>query len=264
MKPVRLAICCALATALLCAAPRVMAADAGSAPPADTESAAMSVGASETAAPQQPVAAESIPAGGDQTLVIPPAARSEQQPASGAQTAPAPNEPNTPQPDIGSDNSPLPADLPPQPHHGPLPYLGVGVMYTVSSADGQQVSALKVMSVDPDSPAARAGLVTGTPASTIGASTQTAGQLLGPLDAALRPLLAKSGQLGTDGDLIVAIDDHRVTADSDLRDRLAQLHPGDVIYLTVLRQRREGSYRTVKLPVTLGYRPNAEAAAAAR
>ena len=71
--------------------------------------------------------------------------------------------------------------------------------------------------------------------STIGASGATAGELLGPLDAALKPLLAKSGQLGEDGDLIVAIDDHRVTSDSDLPDHLGRLHPGDIIYLSVLR-----------------------------
>jgi hypothetical protein len=257
MNPARLALYCALSAALLCAAPGVMA--------ADPENAAMTVGPSGgTMAPQEPGGVKTIPAGGDQTLVIPPAASHEREPTPGEQTAPAPNEQGAPQPDIGSDNSPLPADLPQEPRKGPLPYLGVGVLYTVSSADGQQVSALKVMSVDPDSPAARAGLTAGTPATTIGATTQTAGQLLGPLDAALRPLLAKSGQLGKDGDLIVAIDDHRVTADSDLRDRLAQLHPGDIIYLTVLRQQRDGSYKTVKLPVTLGFPSSTSTAESAR
>ncbi len=262
MKLTRLALLCAFVAAFLCGATAVMA--------ERLENAAMSVGAGDTTtAAQEPASSKSIPAGGDQTLVIPPAANPEPAPGGEAGSAPghggaAPNQHEQQPPDLGSDNSPLPADLPSQPGRRPLPYLGVGVMYTVSSADGQQVSALKVMSVDPDSPAARAGLATGTPASTIGASTQTAGQLLGPLDAALRPLLAKSGQLGTDGDLIVAIDDHRVAAASDLRDRLAQLHPGDVIYLTVLRQQRDGSYHTVKLPATLGVPPDAGAAASAR
>jgi S1-C subfamily serine protease len=142
--------------------------------------------------------------------------------------------------------------------------LGVSVLYTASMRGGQQVSALEVTGVDPDSPAARAGLRPGKPATTIGASTATAGELLGPVDAALRPLLAKSGQLGEDGDLIVAIDDHRVTSDSDLPDRLARLGPGDIIYLTVLRQRRDGSYRTVKLPVTLGFPKGTHAADSGR
>ena len=61
------------------------------------------------------------------------------------------------------------------------------------------------------------------------------------------------------GDLIVAIDDHRVTSDSDLPDHLARLHPGDIIYLTVLRQQRGGAYKAVKLPITLGFQKNARA-----
>ncbi|MGH7913262.1 MAG: PDZ domain-containing protein [Candidatus Binataceae bacterium] len=200
--------------------------------------------------------ANSIPAGGDQTLVIPPTASSPAQPGAEAPRGPQKNEP---EPDIGSDNAPLPADLPAPENNGPRPYLGISVLYTVSIRDGQQVSGLEVMDVDADSPASRAGMKARTPMTTIGASGATAGELLGPLDAALRPLLAKSGQLGEDGDLIVAIDDHRVTSDSDLPDHLARLHPGDIIYLTVLRQQRGGSYKAVKLPVTLGLPKNANA-----
>jgi PDZ domain len=250
----RLGVCFALVTALVSlAAPGAMA--------AGPETASTTVAAHDrTLTHQAPSDTTGIQAGGDRTLVIPPSAAPE-QPASGGQAAP--NEQGASQPDIGSDNSPLPADLPP-PRHATLPYLGVSVMYTVSTTGEQQMSGLKVMSVDPHSPAARAGLKPGTPATTIGATTQTAGQFLGPLDAALRPLLAKSGQLGTDGDLIVAIDDHRVTAASDLRDRLARLHPGDIIYLTVLRQQRDGSYETLKLPVTLGLPPGTRTADSAR
>lgn len=218
-----LALCSTLAIALLCARP------AG----AQTQS-----------------ATKSIPAGGDQTLVIPPAAPPQ---ASPNHKAPPAGENSAPEPDIGSDNAPLPEDLPAPENRGPRPYLGISVLYTVSTRDGQQVGGLEVMEVDADSPASRAGLKARTPMTTVGASGATAGELLGPLDAALRPLLAKSGQLGEDGDLIVAIDDHRVTADSDLPDRLARLRPGDIIYLTVLRQQRGGSYKTVKLPVTLSF-----------
>jgi hypothetical protein len=218
----RLIFCSTLALALLCAPP---------------------VGA------QTQSGTKSIPAGGDQTLVIPPTAPSPPQPSAEAPRAP---EQSAPEPDLGSDNAPLPADLPAPEDNGPRPYLGVSVLYTVATRDGQQVSGLEVMDVDADSPASRAGLKSRTPMTTIGASGATAGELLGPLDAAVRPLLAKSGQLGEDGDLIVAIDDHRVTSDSDLPDHLSRLHPGDIIYLTVLRQQRGGSYKAVKLPVTLG------------
>jgi PDZ domain-containing protein len=192
---------------------------------------------------------KTIPAGGDRTLVIPPAAPAPAKP--GTEAPPAPQE-RAPEPDLGSDNAPLPADLPAPENHGPRPYLGISVLYTVSIRGEQQVGGLEVMEVDGDSPASRAGLKARTPMTTVGASGATAGELLGPLDAALRPLLAKSGQLGEDGDLIVSIDDHRVTSDSDLPDHLAQLHPGDIVYLTVLRQQRGGSYKAVKIPVTLG------------
>jgi PDZ domain len=226
----RFVFCSALAIALLCARP----ADA-----------------------QTQSAPKSIPAGGDQTLVLPPAApRSALVPGARDKSAP---EQSAPEPDLGSDNAPLPADLPAPENTGPRPYLGISVLYTVSMRDGQQVSGLEVMDVDADSPASRAGLKSRTPMTTIGASGATAGELLGPLDAALKPLLAKSGQLGEDGDLIVAIDDHRVTSDSDLPDHLGRLHPGDIIYLTVLRQKRGGTYKTVKLPVTLGFPKSANA-----
>jgi hypothetical protein len=224
--PSRLALCSMLAVALICARP---------------------------AGAQTQDGSKSIPAGGDQTLVIPPSAPSA-QPRTKAPESP---EQTAPEPDLGSDNAPLPADLPAPRNNGPRPYLGITVLYTVSTRDGQQVNGLEVMDVDPNSPASRAGLRGRTPMTTIGASGATAGELLGPLDAALRPLLAKSGQLGQDGDLIVAIDDHRVTSDSDLPDHLARLHPGDIIYLTVLRQQRGGSYKAVKLPVTLGFQKNA-------
>jgi hypothetical protein len=220
----RIIFCSALALALLCARP----ADA-----------------------QTQSAPKSIPAGGDQTLVLPPAAPAAAQPSAAAPEQSAPEQ-TSPEPDLGSDNAPLPADLPAPENTGPRPYLGISVLYTVSMRDGQQVSGLEVMDVDADSPASRAGLKARTPMTTIGASGATAGELLGPLDAALKPLLAKSGQLGEDGDLIVAIDDHRVTSDSDLPDHLGRLHPGDIIYLTVLRQQRGGRYKAVKLPVTLG------------
>jgi hypothetical protein len=255
MNSARIAFCFALVAMLLCAAPSAMA--------QGPESTSMTVGPdAHTMTRQAPGDTTSIQAGGDRTLVIPPSGTPEPEPAPGANAVPT--EPSAPQPDIGSDNSPLPADLPTPPRHGPLPYLGVSVMYTVSTTGEQLVTALKVMSVDPHSPAERAGLKAGTPATTVGATTQTAGQFLGPLDAALRPLLAKSGQLGTDGDLIVAIDDHRVTAPSDLRDELERLHPGDIIYLTVMRQERDGSYKTLKLPVTLGFPPGTRTADSAR
>ena len=215
-------------------------------------------------------ASKSIPAGGDQTLVLPSAAAPVPAPAQPKARAPqpsekapaeqAPAEQQAPEPELGSDNAPLPADLPAPENNGPRPYLGITALYAVTTRDGQKVSGLEVMDVDENSPAARAGLRGRTPMTTTGATGATMGELLGPLDGALRPLLAKSGQLGQDGDLIVAIDDHRVTSDSDLPDHLARLHPGDIIYLTVLRQQHGGMYKAVKMPITLGFQKNAQAA----
>ncbi len=232
MKHVRTIFCSVLAAALLCARP---------------------AGAQTQSAPK------SIPAGGDQTLVLPPAAPSAPPAVTPSAQAPRAPEQSAPEPDVGSDNAPLPSDLSAPANNGPRPYLGITVLYAVSTRDGQKVGGLEVMDVDEDSPASRAGLRARTPMTTVGASGATTGELLGPLDAALRPLLAKTGQLGKDGDLIVAIDDHRVTSDSDLPDHLARLHPGDIIYLTVLRQQRGGTYKAVKLPVTLGFQKSADA-----
>jgi len=199
-------------------------------------------------------ASKSIPAGGDQTLVLPSAAAPVPAPAQPKARAPQPSEKapaeqapadqEAPEPELGSDNAPLPADLPAPENNGPRPYLGITVLYAVTTRDGQKVSGLRGR----------------TPMTTTGATGATMGELLGPLDGALRPLLAKSGQLGQDGDLIVAIDDHRVTSDSDLPDHLARLHPGDIIYLTVLRQQHGGMYKAVKMPITLGFQKNAQAA----
>src|SRR5271156_2515080 len=110
---------------------------------------------------------KSIQAGGDQTLVLPPTTPSSGQPSTEAPGVPGQN---APEPDIGSDNAPLPADLPAPEDNGPRPYLGISVLYAVSTRDGQKVSGLEVMDVDADSPASRAGLKSRTPMTTIGAS----------------------------------------------------------------------------------------------
>ncbi|MGH7915924.1 MAG: PDZ domain-containing protein [Candidatus Binataceae bacterium] len=133
------------------------------------------------------------------------------------------------------------------------PYLGIGVQYIYTHKSlGQIVQGLEVVSVDPGSPAERAGLHGRGTLTKIGASGATAGALVPPLDLIMMPLLKKAGQLGRTGDLIVAIDDHRVNGEGALSDALARLKPGDVVYFTVIRAMRNGSYKTLKLPVTLG------------
>jgi hypothetical protein len=135
----------------------------------------------------------------------------------------------------------------------PLPYLGVSVQRIEShSTPGRDIDGLEIVSIDPDSPAERAGLKGRGGMTKLGASGATAGALMAPLDIALMPLLKKTGQLGQTGDLIVAIDDRRVTGEADLETALGDSKPGDTIYLTVVRLASDGVRKTIKIPVKLG------------
>jgi hypothetical protein len=133
------------------------------------------------------------------------------------------------------------------------PYLGIAVQ-TIFSNDrpGAPITGLEVVSVDDNSPAALAGLRGRTNMSSAGESGATVGALVPPLDLFVMPLLKKSGSLGQSGDLIIAIDDRRVTNNLDLESELATLKPGDVIYLTITRSDKTGAQQTLKLPIKLG------------
>ncbi len=142
------------------------------------------------------------------------------------------------------------------------PYLGLVVEYTAKTFAGQEDHGLEVISVDSDSPAERAGIKGRGSITPLGAAGVTAGALLGPLTMGVLPLLQKSGQLGKDGDLIVAADDHRLHSEFDLQDELRKLKPGDTIYLTVVRAASDGARQTFKIPVRIGGQ-SSEAAAEA-
>lgn len=171
----------------------------------------------------------------DQTLEIPERI---------APPAPA-AQPATPGP---ANSAPPPAAAAP-----PRPYLGISVQ-TIYSNDRPNglVNGLEVVSVDPDSPAARAGLRGRTHMTSVGESGATVGSLMPPLNLLLMPLLKKTGSLGESGDLIVAIDDRRVVNEYDLQSELATLKPGETIYLTIIRALPDGSKKTLKVPVRLG------------
>ncbi|MBF6559042.1 MAG: PDZ domain-containing protein [Candidatus Binataceae bacterium] len=217
--------------------------------------------------PLPPGAADSTNDGSDQTLEIapripaPPPPASASTPAVGnsgaAGDASAPDDasgaPDTSTADLSGG---APADgTAAEPQH---PYLGVAVQ-TIFSDDqpGRVITGLEVVSVDPGSPAQQAGLLGRTQMTSVGASGATAGALIPPLDLLMMPLLKKAGSLGKGGDLIVAVDDRRVTNDLDLQDELAALKPGDVIYLTIERAAADGTKRTLKLPVKLTDGPTA-------
>jgi hypothetical protein len=178
----------------------------------------------------------SPPAAPAPAMVPPPASNS---------SAGAPDSPeNAPANDADAASPAAPEDK--------LPYLGIGVQYIVSDdTRGREVRGLEVVDVDPASPAEQAGLHGRGQMTNLGASGATAGALMAPLDLIITPLLKKAGDLGQDGDLIVAIDDNRIEGENDLRDALASLKPGDLIYLTLVRQHKDGTHETLKLPVRL-------------
>jgi hypothetical protein len=148
-------------------------------------------------------------------------------------------------------------------HRGPLPYLGISVhATTVLQSDGTQRHALEVLSVDQGSPAAIAGLKGSGSPTTLGASSLTASAMLGPAQEMLAPLLKKTGQLGRQGDLIVAADDNRVGNEEELADELGRLKPGDTLWLTVLRESAKGRAKAVRIPIKLAPPPGTGAASA--
>jgi PDZ domain-containing protein len=136
--------------------------------------------------------------------------------------------------------------------HRKLPYLGISVQYTLKCYLGQEEHGLEIVNVDPNSPAWKSGLQASKPPGAAGVAAATAGALLGPLNLLVLPLMARAGQLGKDGDLIVAVDDHRVRSQLDLEDELAKLKPGDTMYLTVIRPLPGGAHKTMKIAVKVG------------
>ncbi len=181
----------------------------------------------------------------DQTLEIPERI---------APPAPVPNDAAAPSDNAApSATGPVDSAPPPAAAAPPRPYLGIAVQ-TIYSNDRPNglVNGLEVVSVDPDSPAARAGLRGRTHMTSVGESGATVGSLMPPLNLLLMPLLKKTGSLGESGDLIVAIDDRRVVNESDLQTELATLKPGETIYLTIVRALPNGSKKTLKVPIRLG------------
>ena len=135
--------------------------------------------------------------------------------------------------------------------HG-RPYLGIEVQYTTECIGGSEEYGLKVTKVDAHSPASVAGLQSGHEMSAAGAAAMTLGGIIPLVSPLVGHFAEKSGSLGNDGDLIVAVDDERIRSQADLDDKIAQLKPGDTLYLTVLRPIGGGQHKTLKIAVKVG------------
>lgn len=190
----------------------------------------------------------SAAADSDQTLEIAP--REAPQPPPVEATPPS----GQIAPPVPTSGPPASVTIPPRSDaDSHRPYLGLSAQYVETHATpGHNVQGIEVVSVDPGSPAEKAGLRGRGRMTELGASGATAGAIAPPLDLLLMPLLKKSGQLGGTGDLIVAIDDRRVTAEDALEKALDAAKPGDTLYFTIKRMRQDGSDRTLKIPVKLG------------
>lgn len=183
------------------------------------------------------------------------------QPQSGSSTLEiAPQPPTIPQPADkvaeGAQRSFKPADdvanLDPNrnskpPDDGRLPYIGAGLEYTTQCFLGMEEHGFEVVTIDPDSPAARAGLVARKPSTPLG-DLETLGSVIAfPLALVTVPRLRRSGALGMPGDLIVAVDDYRVRTERELMAALYTLRAGDVVYFTVIRPVVGGGHRTMRI-----------------
>jgi len=141
--------------------------------------------------------------------------------------------------------------------------LGIQVKYTAYCFKGAEEHGLEVTSIDRNSPAEQAGLqATGNKGGMI-AAAETASAFLGPLQLLTNHYMEKAA-MADRGDLIVAVDDQRVRSSADFNDAMARVHPGDTLYLTVIRPLPGGDHATMKIAVKVGkWQPgNADSCAA--
>jgi hypothetical protein len=120
-----------------------------------------------------------------------------------------------------------------QPHA--RPYLGITVQYVTKCYNGGEEHGLEVLTIDPNSPAAKAGVQARSGMTAIGAAVSTLTGILPGGSILSSKALATSGAMGQGGDLIIAVDGNRVRDQSDLESAMSRLKPGDTMYLTVIR-----------------------------
>jgi hypothetical protein len=129
--------------------------------------------------------------------------------------------------------------------------LGIQVNYTNYCFKGAEEHGLEVVSIDKNSPAEQAGLKPNGNRGGMIAAAETASALLGPFQILTNHFMEKEA-MGDRGDLIVAVDDQRIRSQADFNDVLAKAHPGDTLYLTVIRPIAGGDHKTMKVAIKVG------------
>jgi hypothetical protein len=131
------------------------------------------------------------------------------------------------------------------------PYIGISVEYSTHCYKGGEEHGFEVMNVYPGSPAALAGLHARTSSTPMGDLKMLGSILFFPVSFLTVPMLRRSGALGQFGDLIVAVDDHRVRSKGELLTALGHLKPGDTTYFTVIRPLPGGSHTTMRIALKI-------------
>jgi S1-C subfamily serine protease len=112
---------------------------------------------------------------------------------------------------------------------------------------GTSVTGIKVISVDPNGPAAIAGLQSER---MIGRTALTAALAVGGMvfpPAMFIAILVSQGDVGESHDLIIAVDGERTRNIADLQDALSREDGGEIVYLIVVRAGRRECV-AVRLP----------------